>query len=85
MSQNSENVMHIKRRLLDQAVIVFNCIPIRNWNFSLRKKVAPRESEFFPLRAVPFGMKKDFLYYVICLECVQFSVCMCENAYWELC
>ena len=35
-----------------------------------------RITEFFPLRAVRFGMKKDyFLHYVICLECVQFSVC----------
>ena len=33
-SQNAEKVTHIKGRLLDQAVILFNCDPFRNWNFS---------------------------------------------------
>ena len=33
-SQNAEKVTHIKVRLLDQAVILFNCVPFQNWNFS---------------------------------------------------
>ena len=33
-SQKAEKAMHIKGRLLDQAVIQFNCIPFHNGNFS---------------------------------------------------
>ena len=33
-SQNAEKVTHIKRSLLDQAVILFNCVPFQNGNFS---------------------------------------------------
>ena len=33
-SQNAENVMHIKGRLLEQVVILFNCVPFQNGNFS---------------------------------------------------
>ena len=33
-SQNAENVTHIKGRLLGQAVILFNCVPFLNGNFS---------------------------------------------------
>ena len=32
----------------------------QNENFSSRKEFAPRGSEFFPLRAVPFGLEKHF-------------------------
>ena len=39
-SQKAEKVMHIKGRLLDQALILFNSVPFQNG------------SEFFPLRAV---------------------------------
>ena len=42
--------MHIKGGLLDQAVILFNCLPFRNG------------SKFFPLRAVPYGMENPFYY-----------------------
>ena len=59
-SQNAENVTHIKGRLPDQAVILFNCVPFQNGNFSKRKEFAPRGSEFFPLRAVPCGMENYF-------------------------
>ena len=52
-------VMHIKGRLLDQAVILFNCVPFHNGNFSDRKEFAPRGCEFFPLRAVPCHSKLD--------------------------
>ena len=54
-SQNAEKATHIKGRLLDQAVILFNCVPPQNGNFSLRKEFAPRGSKFFPLRAVTYG------------------------------
>ena len=33
-SQNAEKIMHIKGRLLDQAMILFNCVPNQNGNFS---------------------------------------------------
>ena len=33
-TQNAEKVTHIKGRLLDQAVILFNCVPFQNGNFS---------------------------------------------------
>ena len=33
-SQNAEKYMHIKGRLLEQAVIFFNCVPFQNGNFS---------------------------------------------------
>ena len=56
-SQNAEKVTHIKGRLLDQAVILFNCVPFQKGNFSQRKEFAPRGSEFFPLRAVSYGME----------------------------
>ena len=46
-SKNAEKVTHIKGRLLDQAVIVFHCVPFRG-------------REFFPLRAVPYGKENHF-------------------------
>ena len=56
-SQNAEKVTHIKERLLEQALILINCDPFRIGNFSYGKEFAPRGSEFFPLRADPFGKK----------------------------
>ena len=50
------NVTHIKRRLLKQAAILFNCVPFQNRNVSWRKEFSPRRSEFVPLSAVPFGI-----------------------------
>ena len=47
-SKNTENVTHIKGRLLDQAMILFHCAPFQNGNFSQRKEFAPRGSKFFP-------------------------------------
>ena len=58
--QNAEKVTQIKGRLLDQAMILFNYVPFQNENFSQRKEFAPRGSEFFPLRAVPYGMINHF-------------------------
>ena len=54
-SQDSQS--HINGRLLDQVVILFNCVPFHNGNFSLRKEFAPKGSEFFPLRAAPYDME----------------------------
>ena len=45
--QNAEKITHIKGRLLDQAAIISNCVPIQNENFSYRKEFAPRGSEIF--------------------------------------
>ena len=58
--QNAAKVTHVKGRLLDQAVMLFNCVPFRNGNFSERKEFASRGSEFFPLRAISYGMKNHF-------------------------
>ena len=33
-SQNAEKDTHTKGRLLDQAMILFNCVPFQNGNFS---------------------------------------------------
>ena len=33
-SQNADKVTHIKGRLLDQTVILFNCVPFQDGNFS---------------------------------------------------
>ena len=58
-SQNAKSYTH-QRKLLDQAVILSNCVPFQNENFSERKEFAPRRSEFFPLRAVPYCMENHF-------------------------
>ena len=60
LRQNAEKMKHINERLLDQAKILFNYVTFQNWNFSKRKEFAPRGSEFFPLRAVPYGMINHF-------------------------
>ena len=51
-----------KERLVYQAMILYNYVPFQNLNFSLRKKIAPRKSEFefFLLKAVPYGMETHF-------------------------
>ena len=59
-SQNAEKVTHIRGKLLNQAVILFNCVRFQNGNFSLRKEFDPSESELFPFRAVPYGMDNHF-------------------------
>ena len=41
-------------------MILFNCVPFQNGNFSERKKFAPRGSEFFSLRAVPYVIENHF-------------------------
>ena len=40
-SQNPEKVTHIKGRLLDQTVILFNCVLFHNEHFSEKKEFAP--------------------------------------------
>ena len=53
VARTLKKVTHIKGRLLYQAMIFYNCVPFQNGNFSKRKELAPRGSEFFPLIAVP--------------------------------
>ena len=50
-SHNDEKVRHIKGELLDQAVILFNCVPLQSGT-SLKGR-----SEFFHLRVVPYSME----------------------------
>ena len=47
-SQNAEKVTHIKGRLLDQAVVLFNCSPFSKW------KLLVKEREFTPSGANSF-------------------------------
>ena len=56
-SHNAEKLTHIKGRLLAPSMILFNCVPFQNGNFSQTKEFAPRGSELFPLRAVPYGIE----------------------------
>ena len=65
-SQNTAKATHIKGRLLDQAVILFNCVPFWNENFFQRKELASNGSEFFSEIAVPYGMENHF-YHINCL------------------
>ena len=60
LSQNAENSTHIKGRLLYQAMILYNYVPLQNGIFSSRKEFSPRGSEFFPLRAVPKVIENHF-------------------------
>ena len=50
-SQKAKKVTHIKGRLLDQAVILFNCVPFPNGNFSERKEFAPRGEQILPFKS----------------------------------
>ena len=61
-SQTLEKVTHTKGRLLDQAVILSNCVPFYNGNSSLWIEYAHRGNECFPLRAVPYGVENLFYY-----------------------
>ena len=58
LSQNAEKLTHIKGRLLGQAVLLFN------WSL-FEMGTSPRGSEFFSLRAVPYGMENHF-YHIKC-------------------
>ena len=60
VARTLEKVTHVKGRLLDQAMILFNCVPFQNGNFSSRKEFAPSGSEFFHLKAVSYGMEITF-------------------------
>ena len=53
VARTLKKVMHVKGRQLYQAMIFYNNVPFQNGKFSQRKELAPREGEFFPLRAVP--------------------------------
>ena len=59
-TQNTKKVTHIKGRLPGQAVI-HSIVPPFKMGTSLKgKKISPRGSEFFPLRAVTCGMENHF-------------------------
>ena len=59
-SQNAEKVTHIKWRLLDQAVVLFNWFFCSKWELLLKERIAPRESEFLHFRAVLYNMEITF-------------------------
>ena len=53
-----KEVLHIKGRLLDQAVILFNCIPFSKRELLLKERICSG-SEIFPLREVTYGMENN--------------------------
>ena len=57
-SQNARKVKHIKGKLLDQAVILFICVPFQNGNFYKGKNLLLLCLS--PLRAVPYGLENHF-------------------------
>ena len=52
--------MDIKGRLLDQAMILFNCIPFQMGTSLKAKNLLPEGAIFFPLRAVYYSMANHF-------------------------
>ena len=54
-SQNAENYAH-QRETTGSS----RGFPFQNGNYFKRKEFTPRGSEFFPLRAVPYGMENHF-------------------------
>ena len=46
-SQNAEKFMHIKGRLLDQAMILFNCIPLHMGSSLKGKNLLPEGANYF--------------------------------------
>ena len=47
-------VTQIKGKLLNRVMVIINCVPFQEGTSLERKELAPRGSELFPLRAVPF-------------------------------
>ena len=58
-SQNAEKI-HTSKGDYWIKQIVINCLPFQNGNFSKRKEFALRGSEFFPLKAILYGMENHF-------------------------
>ena len=54
-SQNAEKVTHIKRRLLDQAMILFDCVPFQMGTSLKGKNCSQRE--------LILSFKSSFLWY----------------------
>ena len=70
--QNAEKGMHIKGRLLDQAMILFNYVPFQNENFSKSKKCSQRE-QIFSFKSCPSWCDTPLLpHWVTSLECYYF-------------
>ena len=46
-SQNAEKVTHIKWRLLDQAVVLFNCVPFQIGTSLKGKNLLPKGANSF--------------------------------------
>ena len=59
LKELSDKVTHIKGRLVDQTVILFNYVPFQNGNFSESKEFAPGANSFVK-RAIPYGMENHF-------------------------
>ena len=44
-SQNTEKVMHIKGRLLDQAMILFQLRPFSKWELLLKERICSKREQ----------------------------------------
>ena len=49
--QNAKEVTHIKGRLLDQTMILFNCVPYRNWNFSKKERIRSQRERILSFKS----------------------------------
>ena len=91
--QNAEIFTHIKGRLLERAVILINCVPFQNSNFSESKEFAPSGSEFSSLRRVPYVMEIQYyhirrfplnctIFITLLRTCVMGATPMGKGAFW---
>ena len=50
---------HHQKDATETSKVLVSCVPLQNVDFSSRKEFAPRGSDFFPLREVPYYMVND--------------------------
>ena len=66
--QNAEKVTHIKERLLEQAVILFNCLPPQNGN--LKERICSQREQILSFKSSSLWYEKSLLpHKVTSLEC----------------
>ena len=58
--------------------------PFSKWGLLFKERICSQREQILSFKSSPFWYEKRLLlHYVICLECVQFSVRTCFNANWE--
>ena len=72
-SQNAEKCRHIKGRLLDQSVILFNCVPFSKRDLLLKERICSKRERIISLKNSSLWYGKSLLpHYVTSLECYYF-------------